>query len=101
MPSAEPLVVLTPSRIVLLSLFDESAERFSRRIATLRNMSAITKYLAALAENVARGDATEHTHRPALKALIEALGDNVTATNEPKRIACGAPDLNITRGSTP
>ena len=44
-----------------------------------------------------RGDATEHTHRPALKALIESLGKKITATNEPKRIDCGAPDYIISR----
>ena len=44
-----------------------------------------------------RGDATEHTHRPALKTLIEALSHGVTATNEPKRVECGAPDFVISR----
>jgi hypothetical protein len=34
-----------------------------------------------------------HTHRPALKSLIESLALNITATNEPKRIKCGAPDF--------
>ena len=38
------------------------------------------------------GNATEHTCRPAFKALVESLGKNVCATNEPKRVACGAPD---------
>ena len=37
------------------------------------------------------------THRPALKALLESIDLQVTATNEPKRIACGAPDYIITR----
>src|SRR5207245_1075547 len=44
-----------------------------------------------------RGDATEQTHRPALKTLIEALSHDVTATNEPKRVECGAPDFVISR----
>ncbi len=47
------------------------------------------------------GNATEHTHRPALKALVESLAPGVTATNEPKRIACGAPDFNISRNKVP
>ncbi|HEO70658.1 MAG TPA: DNA methyltransferase, partial [Candidatus Hydrogenedentes bacterium] len=51
--------------------------------------------------NLQRGDATEHTHRPALKALLESLAQGVTATNEPKRVACGAPDFIVTRRSTP
>lgn len=43
------------------------------------------------------GNDTEHTHRPALQTLLEALSAEVTVTNEPKRIQCGAPDLVITR----
>jgi hypothetical protein len=43
------------------------------------------------------GNDTEHTHRPALHALLEALNDSITVTNEPKRIQCGAPDLVVTR----
>jgi hypothetical protein len=41
------------------------------------------------------GNATEHTHRPALKTLVESLAPKVTATNEPKRVECGAPDLAV------
>ncbi len=47
------------------------------------------------------GNATEHTHRPALKSLIESVADDIIATNEPKRIKCGAPDFIITRGEIP
>lgn len=43
------------------------------------------------------GNATEQTHRPALKALIESLASGITATNEPKRVECGAPDFVISR----
>jgi len=45
-------------------------------------------------------DATEHTHRAALQALIESLLSGVSATNEPKHIKCGAPDFVIRKGST-
>ncbi|EQD61301.1 hypothetical protein B1B_07683, partial [mine drainage metagenome] len=49
-------------------------------------------YLDAIEAAMRRGDATEHTHHPALKSLIEALaGTSVQAVNEPRRIACGAP----------
>lgn len=47
------------------------------------------------------GNATEHTHRPALKKLLEAFAEGITATNEPRRIKCGAPDYIITRGGIP
>jgi len=43
------------------------------------------------------GLATEHSYRPALKGLIEALGPGTTATNDPKRVACGAPDYVVSR----
>lgn len=58
-------------------------------------------YLKSVTSALKRGDATEHTHRPALKTLVESFSKNITATNEPKRIACGAPDYIITKGVTP
>ena len=59
-------------------------------------------YLDAIEAAMRRGDATEHTHRPALKLLLEALaGPGVQAVNEPRRIACGAPDYVIARGTVP
>jgi predicted helicase len=61
----------------------------------------IAVYLDALQKNLARGDATEGTHRPALKTLLEAIGNDIAATNEPKRILCGAPDFNIIRKKVP
>jgi hypothetical protein len=59
--------------------------------------SPLQNYLRKLERALKRGDATEHTHRPALKELIEALDDKVIATNEPKRSACGAPDYLVSR----
>ena len=54
-------------------------------------------YLRELRANLAAGNATEHTHRPALKALLEGAAVGVTATNEPRRIECGAPDFVVSR----
>ena len=45
------------------------------------------------------GNATEPTHYPTLKALIQSLASGVTATNNPKQIACGAPDFVLSRKS--
>jgi hypothetical protein len=59
--------------------------------------SPLQNYLRKLERALKRGDATEHTHRPALKELIEALDDKIVATNEPKRSACGAPDYVVSR----
>jgi predicted helicase len=58
-------------------------------------------YLKSITAALKRGDATEHTHRPALKTLIESRAKGITATNEPKRIACGAPDYIVTKGILP
>ncbi len=59
--------------------------------------SPLHRYLQQIQRALQRGDATEHTHRPALKELLEALDDKIVATNEPKRSDCGAPDYVISR----
>ncbi len=56
-------------------------------------------YVRAISANVARGDATEPTHRPAMKTLLETLWPGAVATNEPQKIKCGAPDFKICKGS--
>lgn len=63
---------------------------------------ALKIYVQAIEVALKAGNATEHTHRPALKSLIEALaGTGVQAINEPKKIECGAPDFIIARGTVP
>jgi predicted helicase len=57
------------------------------------------KYLTRLGSDLKAGNATEHTHRPALQALIESAATDLRATNEPRRIACGAPDYIVTRST--
>ena len=64
-------------------------------------MSAFADYIREIRKNLDKGDSTEHTHRPALKTLLEACGKDIDATNEPRRIACGAPDFNISRKGVP
>ncbi|MEE8413766.1 MAG: N-6 DNA methylase, partial [Dehalococcoidales bacterium] len=56
------------------------------------------QYLYNIEKKLTIGDATEHSHRSALESLIEAMIQGVTATNEPKRIECGAPDYVIRKG---
>ena len=64
--------------------------------------SAIKTYLQAIESALKAGNSTEHTHRPALKSLLEAIaGKDVQAINEPKQIACGAPDFIVVRGTVP
>lgn len=43
------------------------------------------------------GIATEHSYRPALQDFLTTVSPEVTAINEPKKIACGAPDFIIQR----
>jgi hypothetical protein len=58
---------------------------------------AIKSYLADIERELKTGRATEHTHRPALKDLLEGLSPQIKATNEPKRVECGAPDFILRR----
>jgi hypothetical protein len=55
----------------------------------------LTVYSKRVEADLLVGNATEHTHRPTLKSLIESLANGVRAINEPQRIACGAPDLVV------
>ena len=59
--------------------------------------NSVSSYLVTISERYKRGTATEHSYRGDLQQLIEAIAKDVTATNEPKRIACGAPDYIITK----
>jgi len=72
----------------------------------------ISNYISELNRIYNAGNATEHTYRPALKSLLEnmtspnpskggELNAGLTVTNEPKRIACGAPDYIVTRKEIP
>ena len=58
-------------------------------------------YVQSLHRERSTGKATEHTYRPALKTLLESLESGIVATNEPKRIKCGAPDYFIERRGVP
>lgn len=73
---------------------------------TFPDRHLLLAYSDAIAANLKAGNATSHTHRPALKTLLEGMGaqtgaPGIRATNEPQRIACGAPDYILTRGLLP
>jgi predicted helicase len=55
------------------------------------------EYIKQIKQVFATGNATEHSYRPALKSYIESLVPQITATNEPKRQKCGAPDYIISK----
>ena len=65
-------------------------------------MEPLREYREALKRERASGQATEHSYRPAVKALLEALGgDGVSATNEPAQASYGAPDFIVERSGVP
>jgi hypothetical protein len=53
-------------------------------------MNSFAEYIREIRKSLEKGDSTEHTHRTALEALLESCGKDIDATNEPRRIACGA-----------
>jgi len=65
----------------------------------ISDLKPLRDYILSIEKELVAGNATEHTHRPALKALIEGLASGVTAVNEPRRIDCGAPDFVVTKGA--
>ena len=61
-------------------------------------MTIISDFISRVQAVYKTGAATEHSYRSALETLFNALAENTTALNEPKRVACGAPDFIIQRG---
>lgn len=59
----------------------------------------IGAYIRKVEDEWKSGRATEHTYRPMLKELVEALMTRITVVNEPKHIECGAPDYLLRRGA--
>jgi hypothetical protein len=61
----------------------------------------ITQYLDNISKRHKLGNATEHTFRGDLQQLIESIAPDISATNEPKRIKCGAPDYVLMQKDIP
>lgn len=69
-------------------------------MSTPTTHNIIVQYIREVNEQFKTGLAREHSYRPALKTLLaQLLGTNMTVTNEPARIDCGAPDYIITRNN--
>lgn len=64
-------------------------------------MKIFRDYLKQIQSGFVTGQATEHSYRPALKTLLESLESGIEAINEPRRIACGAPDFIVSRKGVP
>lgn len=59
----------------------------------------LASYFADVQAEYSKGVATEHSYRHVLKTLLESIRPDKSreVTNEPKQIACGAPDYLIAR----
>ncbi len=59
----------------------------------------ISQYIDNLNKLYATGNAREHSYRGDLQVLLSTiLPTDYLVTNEPARVACGAPDYVITKG---
>ncbi|TAG34294.1 MAG: hypothetical protein EAZ32_19830 [Cytophagia bacterium] len=61
----------------------------------------LSQYVENINAKYILGNATEHTFRGLLEQLLETIVPEIIATNEPKRIACGAPDYVLTKKDIP
>ena len=62
------------------------------------NMGIINDFIGKVRATQLTGLATEHSYRSAIEGLFHAIAGDITALNEPKRVACGAPDFIVQRG---
>ena len=89
---------LTPCFYVCKRPVSISVKRgfYARKIPTLETRHFID-YINRLNEQYSTGRAREHSYRPALQILMSELIPDAIVTNEPARIACGAPDYILTK----
>jgi hypothetical protein len=65
------------------------------------NVMLFNNYIQSINSRFKTGISTEHSYRGDLQTLIESILTGYVATNEPKRIACGAPDYILTKNDIP
>jgi hypothetical protein len=61
----------------------------------------VQEYIDKINKRFKTGISREHSYRGDLQNLLESLAPEVMVTNEPARVACGAPDYIITRKNIP
>jgi predicted helicase len=61
----------------------------------------VQEYIDKINKRYITGISREHSYRGDLQTLLETLAPDVLVTNEPARVACGAPDYIITRKNIP
>ncbi|MHB8856215.1 MAG: type ISP restriction/modification enzyme [Bellilinea sp.] len=59
------------------------------------------EYIKKIEADYRRGNATEYTYRGSFELLVESYGRGINASNDPKHIACGAPDFIVEKGKVP
>ena len=57
----------------------------------------LEEYIDKINQRFELGNSTEHSFRGDLQQLLESIVPQIAATNEPKRIECGAPDFVLTQ----
>ena len=61
--------------------------------------SILRDYLKEIEQYYKLGISKEHTYRSSLQTMLPKLDPSITAVNEPKRVACGAPDYVVLRST--
>jgi predicted helicase len=61
-------------------------------------MSIVSTFLDRVQKTYKTNKATEHSYRSDLQSLFSSIDNHISALNEPKRVACGAPDFLIQSG---
>ncbi|WP_411894271.1 type ISP restriction/modification enzyme [Winogradskyella sp. A2] len=61
----------------------------------------INEYISNLNTLYKTGNAREHSYRGDLQNLLSSMLPDVLVTNEPARVACGAPDYSLTKKGVP
>jgi predicted helicase len=84
-------------RLVLNKPSNHASKVVKDYIALNRTFMITQDYINQIKAEYETGKATEHSYRPALKSYIESVIPDITATNEPKRQKCGAPDYIISK----
>jgi hypothetical protein len=67
------------------------------RVVMTENELILHDYLKEIEKYYKLGIAKEHSYRSTLQTMLPRLVQGVTAVNEPKRVACGAPDYAVLR----
>lgn len=62
---------------------------------------SLPDYIEKLSTRYKAGISTEHSYRGDLQNLLESIATDVLVTNEPARVACGAPDYILTKKNIP